>query len=68
MHYNCIDLEKKRFKPSTMYYINNPKTIIDNINKIIDVNNDSTIEWSKHTYLNNNELEFDNYLKKVFYK
>ncbi len=49
-----------------MYYINNPKTMINNINKIINVNNDKNIEWSKHTY-SNNRIEFDDYLKKVLY-
>jgi len=66
MHYNCINLEKEKYIPNTMYYINNPKTMINNIDKIINVNNDKNIEWSKHTY-SNNRIEFDDYLKKVLY-
>lgn len=66
MHYNCINLEKEEFRPSTMYYVNSANTISRNMDDILISNKDYSLNWSKHDYVNIDELQFNTYLKKVF--
>ena len=60
-----VNLEKEIFSPSTLYYANNPLTVKNNFLKIIDELNNQNVNWSKHTYVNSEDLCFDSYVKKA---